>query len=124
MVKLPGRRSKGRARRLGRRRGEVRKDLVVHDNREVDEAQRPAAEAERVPDALQTPECHDGSPECDEHRTTVNWSTGWRNASCIDQGNDYPSTGRIAWRFIKLSGTGSQANALSAPLVYYMAVVI
>jgi hypothetical protein len=43
---------------------------------------------------------------------------------CSDQGGDYPSIWRIAWPFIKLSGTGPQANGLSAPLVYYMAVVI
>jgi hypothetical protein len=43
---------------------------------------------------------------------------------CIDQGGDYLSTGTIAWPFIKLSGTGPQANGLSAPLAYYMAVVI
>jgi hypothetical protein len=43
---------------------------------------------------------------------------------CIDHGGDYPLTGRIAWPLIKLSGTSPQSNALSAPLVYYMAVVI
>jgi hypothetical protein len=46
----------------------MRQELVLHEYREIDEAQRPKAEGQPVADALQTREYHDGSLKRDEQR--------------------------------------------------------